>query len=111
MIVFDVTDKRSYEDIKKYWLEQVLNNCDAPVELMLVANKTDLRNERVITPEQAKTDLMNFLNSSEIRHSQDKYRPDPKECILGQQYCEVSAKNVDSVDEVFKQFLSKIVSN
>ena len=52
-IIYDVTDQRSYEDIKNYWLHQVVDNCEEPVELFLVANKTDLRNDRVITKEQA----------------------------------------------------------
>ena len=78
---------------------------------MFVANKTDLRNDRVITSEQAKTDLLDFINGSQIRATEDKYRSDPKETVLGQDYGEVSAKDVDSVSKLFKKFVGQIISN
>ena len=70
-----------------------------------MANKTDLRNDRVVTKEQAERDLLDFINGSQIRNTQDKYAPDPKDTILGQSYGEVSAKDVNSVNELFKRFL------
>lgn len=53
-MVFDVTDNASFDDLNKYWMPKVIENCSEPVELALFANKMDMLNERVVSEKQAR---------------------------------------------------------
>jgi len=46
MVVFDVTDESSLQNMNQYWLPKILENADENIELAIVGNKTDLINER-----------------------------------------------------------------
>ena len=49
MIVYDITDKKSYDDVLNFWVPQVLENCnDLPIELLILGNKVDLNNDRAV---------------------------------------------------------------
>lgn len=115
MAVFDVTAERSFQDLTVHWLPMLQENCKEPIEFALIANKTDLINERVITESEALDVLDNDPNlllkdekspiKQGIQSSENKYRIDNLSMILSKQYFEVSAKDPDGVDKVFKQFL------
>ena len=47
IVVFDVTDKRSYDQVKK-WLECLRNSAPLNIPLVLFGNKIDLEDDRVI---------------------------------------------------------------
>ena len=51
VLVFDLTDQNSFDNINKYWLPKIIENCDSNIELLLVGNKEDLINERAISKE------------------------------------------------------------
>jgi Ras-related protein Rab-8A len=51
MIVFDVTNEKSYSDLSK-WMDQVKQFGSDKVEVLLVANKCDLEGERCVTEQQ-----------------------------------------------------------
>ncbi|ELP89743.1 hypothetical protein EIN_424250 [Entamoeba invadens IP1] len=51
ILVYDVTSKESFENIK-YWSDNVNKNAEEYVELMLIGNKTDLEQNRVVSSEQ-----------------------------------------------------------
>ena len=53
ILVFDVTDKSSFEGIQEYWLQKIIENSDTNCELALVGNKTDLINDRQVSAEDA----------------------------------------------------------
>ena len=53
IIVYDITNKDSYKNIK-IWLDLVKENCDKKVPILIVGNKTDLEAQRVIKKEDAK---------------------------------------------------------
>lgn len=42
MIVYDITDKRSFDNLKNYWLNEVRMHAPQNAVLMLVGNKCDL---------------------------------------------------------------------
>ena len=42
--MFDITDRSSFVDIEKTWLEEVNKGCDGDIQLVLIGNKTDLEN-------------------------------------------------------------------
>ena len=52
VLVFDQTDQNSFDNISKYWLPKIIENCDSNIELLIVGNKMDLINDRVVTEEQ-----------------------------------------------------------
>ena len=42
LFVYEVTSKKSFENLKNYWYEQVNSNCSSNAVFALVANKSDL---------------------------------------------------------------------
>lgn len=51
LIVFSVTDKASFDNVKK-WREKVLQECDR-IPTILIMNKVDLIDQAVVTEQQA----------------------------------------------------------
>jgi Ras-related protein Rab-1A len=85
IIVFDLTDTESFENIKQWLLEINRYSCNN-VSKLLIGNKSDLTHRRLITFEQAQ----------EYADQQ------------GMDYFETSAKNADNIDTVFYTIASKI---
>ena len=54
VLVFDLTDTNSFENLSKYWLPKIIENCDSNIELFLVGNKEDLINDRAVKKEDVK---------------------------------------------------------
>uniref|UniRef100_A0A915IWS1 Uncharacterized protein n=1 Tax=Romanomermis culicivorax TaxID=13658 RepID=A0A915IWS1_ROMCU len=48
MIVYDITDSRSFENLKNYWLNEVRMHAPQNAVLMLVGNKCDLSDQTTI---------------------------------------------------------------
>jgi len=53
IVVYDVTDQKSFDNITK-WLKEIDTFAGGAVQKLLVGNKCDLVNERTITMEQGK---------------------------------------------------------
>ena len=53
LIVYDITEKRTFENIDN-WLKEIRNNCGKDVEITLIGNKKDLTSEREVFTEDAK---------------------------------------------------------
>ena len=51
ILVYSVTDANSFQAINK-WINQIQNNSPKNVKILLVGNKVDLENDRVISSEQ-----------------------------------------------------------
>ena len=51
LLVYDITRKKSFEEIKNYWYEQVKESSDKDTILALVGNKYDLINEKDVSNE------------------------------------------------------------
>ena len=51
LLVYDITKKESFEEIKTYYLEQIKNNCKSNVKVVLLGNKTDLEKDREVKTE------------------------------------------------------------
>ena len=52
VVVYDITSRKSFEDASK-WLEEARSNADPGVVIMLVGNKSDLGNLRVVETKRA----------------------------------------------------------
>jgi len=78
LLVFDVTDMESFMHIER-WLSDIYQHVSESVPVLLVANKTDLKNKRVVSEER-----INELSSK-----------------LNLPVVEASAKSAKNVDKVF----------
>jgi len=86
IIVFDVTNKASFDNIKK-WLEDVERNASQNIVKLLVGNKTDLEHKRVVDYHTAKA-LADRLNID---------------------YLETSAKNNLNINKAFERLAATIM--
>jgi Ras-related protein Rab-8A len=50
MLVYDVSDKKSYESVST-WMDHIKENAEVGVEIILVGNKIDIENRQVSTEE------------------------------------------------------------
>ena len=78
ILVYDITDRDSFDNIDT-WVQDIKNCCPANCVVVLVANKTDLNDKRVVTFKEGK-------------NKADK---------LGFLFTEVSAKNGDNIFLLF----------
>ena len=88
ILVFDVTDKRSFDNID-YWLGQIEENAERGTEIILIGNKIDLVNEVAVTEKEA----MDIAVSHGIH------------------YFATSAKDSTNLDEAIKFLLTTILEN
>ena len=53
IFVYDITNKKSFEGLKKYWYKQISLNSDKDAILALVGNKNDLYNNQQVNDNEA----------------------------------------------------------
>jgi len=88
MLVYDVTDEKSFKHIPK-WIQKTQELANPDVIKMLVANKCDLKKQRVITREQGEQLAQNL----EIR------------------YLEISAFSNMNVEDAFEALTQDVFNN
>ena len=54
ILVYDITQKQSFESIKSYWYEQVKENGEKTVVLGIVGNKSDLYEQEEVSENEAR---------------------------------------------------------
>ena len=52
LLVYDITQKKTFEKVKNYYINEIKNNCKDDVIVLLLANKTDLEKNREVTSEE-----------------------------------------------------------
>ena len=52
MVVYDITDLKSFNECKNYCRPAILEKCNEDIKVMLVGNKADLEDERKISKEE-----------------------------------------------------------
>ena len=62
MLVYDVTNRKTYDDLN-YWFNEIYAKCEKSVVVMIVGNKSDL-SENVITVEE----VTKFAQTHKCRH-------------------------------------------
>jgi len=85
IVVYDVTDMESFNNVKQ-WLHEIDRYACENVNKLLVGNKSDLEKKRVVSTEQAQE----FANS------------------LGIEFMETSAKNATNVENAFTTMSAQI---
>ena len=78
VVVYDISSLDSFQDVES-WLEECKEHGNSDMTLILVANKTDMEDERIVSPEEGKSlaDKFNML------------------------FIETSAKNAININEIF----------
>ena len=87
ILVYDVTDKKSFEAIKNYWYEQLKESGDKDIIICLVANKYDLYEKREVSNEEGEA----FAKS------------------IGAIFASTSAKNDSGINFLFENIGRKIL--
>jgi Ras-related protein Rab-8A len=87
VLVYDVTDRRSFESIRN-WISQIQQHADVHVNKILVGNKCDMLDEKVVSTEEGKRLAEEF----------------------GMEFWETSAKNDINVEHSFHS-IAKAVKN
>ncbi len=86
IIVYDVTDRVSFEDVKRDWIANIDRHVNADVRKTLVGNKSDMEAERVVSTEEGQR----LADELDIR------------------FFETSALRGDNVDDVFHTMATDI---
>ena len=55
LLVFDITNKKTFEELTNYYLDEIRNNCKINVPLILLGNKLDLEEKREVPSREALT--------------------------------------------------------
>jgi Ras-related protein Rab-1A len=89
-IVFDLTSRKSFESVSE-WIENYYkySNPDYERHVILIGNKSDLKNERIITEDE----IDDFVKLNKIK------------------YFETSAKNGENIDESFLFIADKLMKD
>eukprot|EP00448_Togula_jolla_P003891 CAMPEP_0170597970 /NCGR_PEP_ID=MMETSP0224-20130122/15993_1 /TAXON_ID=285029 /ORGANISM="Togula jolla, Strain CCCM 725" /LENGTH=248 /DNA_ID=CAMNT_0010922481 /DNA_START=50 /DNA_END=797 /DNA_ORIENTATION=- len=85
IVVYDVTDKESFNNVK-HWMQEIDKYAADGVNKLLVGNKCDLSSKKVVSYDEAK----------ELADS------------LGVQFMETSAKNAHNVEQAFQMMAGEI---
>ena len=49
LLVYDITNKESFNKIKNYYVNKIKENCKSIVKVLLLGNKTDLNDKREVS--------------------------------------------------------------
>ena len=52
LLVYDISEKRSFEKIKNYYAQEIKDCCKKDIPILLLGNKTDKENNRQVTSEE-----------------------------------------------------------
>ncbi|AWU73702.1 hypothetical protein CAS74_001509 [Pichia kudriavzevii] len=85
LVVYDITNSDSYENVSK-WLKEMKDNADSNMVIALVGNKSDLGHLRAVPTEEAQ----NFATEHNLL------------------FTETSALSADNVDHTFTQLVQNI---
>ena len=49
LLVYDITNKKTFKAIKTHYIQEIKDNCKENIKVILLGNKTDLKNKRKIS--------------------------------------------------------------
>ena len=52
LLVYDITRRDSFDEIKNYFCKKIKENCKKDIKIILLGNKTDLKNERKVSTKE-----------------------------------------------------------
>ena len=54
LLIYDITSMDSFKRVKDYYVETIKKNCKRGIKIILLGNKTDLKNERQVSDDDGK---------------------------------------------------------
>lgn len=51
LLVYDITNRDSFEELQKYYINEIKDNCKPEIKIILLGNKSDLGEQRQVNPE------------------------------------------------------------
>ena len=88
LLVYDITQKETYNAIKNYWFQEVKDNAPEDVIVFIVGNKSDIYEKEAVNEEEAR-----------------QYAKD-----INALYKLVSAENGDGINEIFKMIGERMLT-
>ncbi len=85
ILVYDITVKQSFDELKSYWYEQIKENSSSESILVIAANKTDLIDKEEVDEEEARS----FAQSIKAL------------------FMRISAKNIIGIENMFIEIAKK----
>ena len=100
LLVYDITKKETFEEIKGYFYEQIQEKCKEDIKIIILGNKTDLEEERQVSTEEgsnfaAEKGYM-FLETSCL---QNRFVADSFETLIELTYRDAIEKNQINLSE------------
>ena len=100
LLVYDITNEKSFENIKGYYFEQIKEKCKKNIKIIVLGNKTDLEEDRKVNPKEganfaAKNGYM-FLETSCLKN---RNVADSFETLIELIYRDVLEKNRENTQE------------
>ena len=100
LLVYDITNEKSFENIKGYYFEQIKEKCKKNIKIIVLGNKTDLEEDRKVNPKEganfaAKNGYM-FLETSCLKN---RNVADSFETLIELIYRELEEKNLTNYSE------------
>ena len=88
LLVYDITQKETYDAIKNYWFQEVKDNAPEDVIVFIVGNKSDIYEKEAVNEEETR-----------------QYAKD-----INALYKLVSAENGDGINEIFKMIGERMLT-
>ena len=54
LLIYDITSKKSFEKVKNYFIGKIKEKCKKNTKVILLGNKTDLKDEREVSDDEGK---------------------------------------------------------
>ncbi len=100
LLVYEITNRKTFESIKDYYFEQIQENCKKDIKVIVLGNKTDLEYNREVNPEEganfaSKNGYM-FLETSCLKNQNVA---DSFETLIELIYREAEEKNLSNLSK------------
>ena len=73
MLVYDITSRKSFEEIKQYYFPKIKEFCKNDIKIILLGNKADLEDKREVSAEEASNFALEneylFMESSCLKNT------------------------------------------
>ena len=97
LIVYDITSKKSFDEIKKYWMNLVKENGPKKVIMYIVGNKYDLLEQEAVKEEEAREYARNEKVSFWLTSAKDSTGIDELFDEIGKKYLEPDFNNNEEI--------------